>query len=133
MHFGQKDTEDDSVRITIFWQVRPLHLKGVSFFTFPSSLSFLSDSTFESEEDKDEDEVDAAAAASSPTPSPLSFTTFANDDTEAVAAVEVARVVDEAVGMGGKTPSSPAPRPPPAFFAVVDFADDDDIVAGFFF
>ena len=65
MHFGQKDTEDDSVRITIFLQVRPLHLKGVSFFT---SFS-LSESTVESEEEY-EDEVDA-------TPSPLSSpTTF---------------------------------------------------------
>ena len=120
MHFGQKDTEDDSVRITIFWQVRPLHLKGVSFFTFPSSLSFSSDSTFVSEEDKDEDEADAAAA-SSLIPSPFSFTTFADDD-----AVEVARVVDEAVGMGGgKSSSSPAPRPPPTSFTVADFAADD--------
>ena len=128
MHFGQKDTEDDSVRITIFLQFRPLHLKGVSFFSSsPISFSLL-DSTFESEEDKDEDEANDAAAFS-PTPSPFSSTIFADDDAEAVAAVEVARVVDEAVGMGGGKSSSS----PPAFFAVVvDFAADDDILMVFF-
>ena len=111
MHFGQKDTEDDSVRITIFLQSRPLHLKGVSFFTFPSSFIIFSSSKSLESTIKSEDEEDKEADA-------------------AVAAVEVSRVVDEAVGMGGgKSSSSPAPRPPPAFFAVVvDFADDDDIL-----
>ena len=128
MHFGQKDTEDDSVRITIFWQVRPLHLKGVSFFTnsFPSSfISFSLVSTFESEEDKDEA---GDADVFSPAASPLSFTTFADDDAEEKATVEVARFEDVAEGMGGKSSSSP-----PAFFAVVvDFADADDILMVFF-
>ena len=87
--------------------------------------------TFESEEkEEDKDEADDATAASSPTPSPFSSTTFADDAAEAVAAVEVARVVDKEIGMDGfKSSSSPAPRPPPAFFAViVDFAADDDIL-----
>ena len=126
MHFGQKDTEDDSVRITFFLQSRPLQENTVSLspFTFPSSLLY---STFKSEED-DEDEADAAAA-SSPTPTPLSSTIFADDDAEAVAAVEVTRLVDEAVGMGGGKSSSS----PPAFFAdVVDFADADNILMVFF-
>ena len=109
MHFGQKDTEDDSVRITIFLQSRPLHLKGVSLFSFPSSSSFIFslDSTFKLEEyEDDEDEADAAVSA----------------------AVEVARVDEAAVGMGGGKSSSS-----PVFIAVVvddfvaDFDFDDDI------
>ena len=111
MHFGQKDTEDDSVRITIFLQSRPLHLKGVSFFKNPSSSFIIFSSskplelTFESVDEEDK-EADAVAAA-----------------------VEIARVVDEAVGMGGGKSSSS----PPAFFAViVDFADDADILMVFF-
>ena len=124
MHFGQKDTEDDSVRMTIFLQIRPLHLKGVSLFTsFPSTSSSSSseDLTFESVDDEEEEEEDASA--SSPTPSPLSSTNiFADDDTEAVAAVEVARIDEAAVGMGGGKSSSS-----PVFIAVVD----DDFVADF--
>ena len=124
MHFGQKDTEDESDRITFFLQSGPLQENTLSFFTFPPSSSFISfssDSTLESEEE-DEDEADAAAA-SSPTPSPLSFNAFVDDDADA--GIEVTRVVDEAVGMGGGKSSSS----PPAFFAViVDFADDDDIL-----
>ena len=127
MHFGQKDTEDDSVRITIFLQFRPLHLKGVSLFTsFPSTSSSSSseDLTFESKEENEED-----AAASSPAFAVSNTTSLeANGDTDmaAVAAVEVARVDEAAVGMGGGKSSSS-----PVFIAVVvvvfdfDFVDDD--------
>ena len=129
MHFGHKDTEDESDRMTFFLQFRPLQENTVSRFTFSSSFSSLV-STFKSEEEEDdkEDEADAADASS---PTPLSSNTVA-DDAEAAAGIEVARV-DEAVGRGGgkKSSSSPAPRcPPPAFFTVVaDFAGTDDDIA----
>ena len=132
MHFGHKDTEDESDRMSFFLQFRPLQENTVSRFTFSSSFSSLV-SIFKSEEDEDdkEDEADDDAAASSPTPSPLSFTTVADDDAEA-AGIEVARV-DETAGMGEgkKSSSSPAHRcPSPAFSTVAaDFAGtDDDIV-----
>ena len=133
MHFGHKDTDDESDRMTFFLQFRPLQENTVSRFTFSSSFSSLVSTFFKSEEDEDdkEDEADDDTT-SSPTPNPLSSNTFADDDADAVAGIEVARV-DEAFGMGGgkKSSSSSAPRcPPPAFFTVVaDFAGtDDDIV-----
>ena len=135
MHFGHKDTEDESDRTTFFLQFRPLQENTVSRFTFSSSFSPLVSTFFKSEEDEEEDdkedEADAGAAASSPTPTPLSSNTLVDDDADA-AGIEVARV-DEAVGMGGgkKSSSSPAPRcPPPAFFTVVaDFAGADVDIA----
>jgi len=124
VHFGHKDTEDESDRMSFFLQFRPLQENTVSRFSFSSSFSSLV-STFKSEEEEDDKEDEAGdAAASYPTPNPLSSNTFADDDADA-AGIEVARV-DEAVGMGGGKKSSSSPAPPAFFTVVADFAGTDD-------